>query len=784
MTKIILILLSSISIANAQQSGPRFSADKYSRKPGENKVVLEGNVTIVKDNTILKADRVELNSKNEDFKAKGNVNYKSNKLSIDAKELDGNLDSPKGRMVEGKIISDQDIFEGRKIERLSRTQYLIKEGRYTSCSNDPPDWRLYGNNIDLNSGEYAHMKDVVVETFGLPITYIPYLVVPIKDERQSGLLPPDFGFGTDGFNIDESFFWAISRSHDATFTLGSYGSRGLKEEFQFRSAFAEESDSELNYFHISDTKFSNTLYDGAPLGQKNRHAAKLDQQFKFAEDTYAKLRLRYVSDDNIPRDFPEEMEGRADPALESKLLLTTHTPNISFIANSTYYEDLLSRNPMDSNKMQLQKFPELSVKLAKTKLSSFMFEGDVSYLNIYRSGPYFDDVNSNSLFDNTEFIRKGQRLDVFPRVSLPIATRLVKITPQAGFRYDYYMLPAGGNANRSYVDITTNISSEISRVYKRDDDKQYRSIKHTIEPFVNYHVIPHVDQSNHPFFDNMNNNINSPMFDSIDSIGKTNLITYGITNRILAKYIRNFVSKDSLKEQEEDNDAVECESCSIAQIAKQKREQRQEKEIMTSTKEEFLGLREKATKTSIKQETDQEEDFSVLQPLQWRLYQTYDFLDKTGKPFGYLRSDILANYEWFNILLSNFYNVYTKKLGTSSELLISKSDNYIGIGYYFNKTEASSNINQLKFRLGFRIWRFGFNTRFILNNEINGTLKEKIQDKYADIIYYPPSSCWFLKVAATAPYDRAGIQYNITFNLLISGQAIGFGKDDGFWSKM
>ncbi len=769
---------------NAQPSGPRFSADKYSRKANDNKVILEGNVTIAKGNTLLKADYVELNSNNDDFNAKGNVNYKADALKIKAKELQGNLDSVDGLIVDGKITNNKDIFEGAEIKRVSRTRYLIKEGRYTSCSKTPPDWRLYGNNIDLESGEYAHMKDVVIEVFGLPVTYLPYMVFPIKNQRESGLLPPSFGFGTDGFNIDESYFWAISRSHDATFTLGHYGSRGTKEAFEFRSAFAEESNSTFNFFHISDEKFKNSLYNGQPLGEKNRYGSKLDQQFKFADTTYAKLKLRYVSDDNIPRDFPDEMEGRADPALESRFIVSTHSPNVAYIADTIYYEDLLSKNPMDSNKMQLQKFPELSVKLSKAKLSAFMFEGDVSYLNIYRSGPYFDDNNANNVFDGNDFIRKGQRLDIFPRVSLPIATKLLKITPQAGMRYDYYMLPVGGNASRAYTDIRANITSEISRVYKRDDDKQYRSIKHTIEPFLDYHVIPSVNQSNHAFFTNMNNGVNSPMFDSIDSIGKTNVITYGITSRLLAKHINNFISPLDIAEKKKKEKA--CEECSAEQEKEIKKEAKENKQIITSSTEDFLNLREreetdKKNKAKAKKEV---EDFSVFQPLQWRLYQTYNFLDTTRRPFGYIRSDIIASYEWMNVLLSNFYNVYTKKTGTNSELSAVAENKYIALGYYHDKTDVNNDIDQFKFRVGFQVWRFGLNTRFILNNAIKGTLKDKIQDKYADITYYPPSSCWFIQVAATAPYDRPGIQYDITFNLLISGQAIGFGKENGFWSKM
>ncbi|MCX6112924.1 MAG: LPS assembly protein LptD [Proteobacteria bacterium] len=777
---IILTILCGLSPAQENQGRSRFSADKYTRSAQENKVELEGNVTIVKDNSVLKADSVELNTKTETFKAIGNVKYNSGTLDIRSLELDGSMNSAKGMIINGKILSGKDIFEGAKINRVSRSHFLIDEGSYTSCTNSPPDWRLYGNHIDMTTGEYAHLKDVVVEAFGLPITYIPYLVLPIKNERQTGFLPPSFGFGTDGFNIQEPYFWAISRSYDATFTLGHYGNRGTKESVEFRSVFSDESSSKLYYFHIDDTKFASIIYNGLPLGKKNRTGFKMDEDFKLLDDTYLKMKVAYASDTNIPRDFADEMEGRADPALESRFVFMTHTDNFAYTADASYYRDLLSKNPLESNKQQLQRLPELTINFAKTKYSIFMFDADASYLNVYRPGPFFDDVNGNNIFDGTEFIRTGQRFDFFPRVSIPITTTALKITPVAGMRYDFYKLPVDGNAHRTYTDFDINMTSEISRVYQRGDDKQYRAVKHTIEPFVDYHVIPTIQQTAHPFFDNTRNNITAPMFDSVDQIGKTNLITYGITNRLLLKAMKNFISRDDMPATTETPKETddECKSC-----AEQKAIQ---KDITESSTEKFLDLRESGVKPKKKPKTKKMEDdeFTVVQPLQWRIYQSYDFLNPTKQPFGYLYSEITAGHAWMSLLLTNFYNVYTKKMGVSSQLRLTGGKKYIQMGYYYDKTNPNANTDQLQLQFGFGVWRFATNVRFILNNSLPGKFTDKIQDKYFDVIYSPPSSCWFLKFAVSAPYDKPGFNVFISFNLLISGQAIGFGADSNLLSAM
>jgi len=764
------IIILTASLLSAQSgTRARFSADEYTKKTDEDKVILTGKVNIVKNNTILKADCVELDTKTEDFKATGKVSYVGDRLKITGTEIDGDLNSPKGFIKDGKIVSGIDVFEGREIHRLTKADFTLKEGRYTSCANTPPDWRMYGNDIDITTEEYAHLTDVVIEVFGVPTVYMPYLVLPVKSKRQTGFLPPRFGFGVDGFNIHEPFFWAMTRSQDMTFTLGHYGNRGTKEGVEFRSMYAEESFTNMYYFHIDDQMFAKTVVDGQPLNVKNRYGFKMGQEFKFFENTYAKMKALYASDSNVPRDFSEEMEGRAEPSLESKLVVMTHSKNFAYTGNASFYEDMLSKNPLSSGNTQLQRLPELTVSLAKTKFSEFMFEGDVSYLNVYRSGKPFDDSNNNGYYEDGEFIRTGQRVDFYPRVSMPITSRFFRITPQVGARYDYYMLPVNGDASRAYFDFKTDLTSEISSVYKRDHDKRYRALKHIIQPIITYELVPPVKQTNHPFF---NTSADSPMFDSIDKKGRASIVTYGITNRLLAKYITNFIDPKELKKKPE----YKCPSCKNVESVS----------ITKGSTEKFLGLREKLNADEEKEPEDKDEvdNFSVAQPVQWKLYQTYDFLDTTGKPFGYVHSDIEASYEWVYWLNQLFYNVYTKKTGVNNVLGLSDGTKYVELGYYVDKTTSETGNDQLKLRFGFVIWRFGTNIRFILNNNFPGTLSNKMQDKYIDLTYNPPSSCWILKLAANAPYDRPGVDVSITFNLMISGQAIGFGAQDSFWSKV
>ncbi|MBN1115504.1 MAG: LPS-assembly protein LptD [Oligoflexia bacterium] len=795
---ILIFTLMTLNI-HSETERSRFAADRYKRKGSENKVILDGNVRILNGKSLLNADHVELNTVTDDFTATGNISFKGEDFELSGMELQGNMSSPKGTLSKGKIVAGKDIVEGNNIQRLSRNQFKLNEGRYTSCSTEPADWRLYGNNIDMTIGEYAFLDNVIVEIFGLPLLYIPYLAVPLKTERQSGFLPPDFGFGSDGFNIHESLFVVLSRSHDMTFTMGHYSKRGLKQGFEFRSAFAEESNSNLYYFHVNDKKFEKMLVNGEPLGRSQRHGMKLDQIFRLSDETYAKTMIRFASDDDMPRDFPDEIEGNADPALENKLVVMSRTTNVAYTAEFAYYENLLSVNPLENNNAQLQKLPELRLNVAKTKISEFMVEGDVSYLNIYRSGLAYDDYNNNSVFNSDEFIRTGQRIDVFPRVSLPVTTRYIRVTPEAGLRYDFYHLPIDGNAQRSYAEAKTNVATEFSRVYQRDKTKHYRAVKHTIEPFMEHRVIPTVYQSDHPFFSNTRDDMTSPMFDSVDSIDKTHTITYGITNRMLVKYISSLASGEVIPAADLDAPDMSCPDCAGGQEAQAGSPVKNNANdfFMKGSSDEFLGTRKNTDvqndtgtgspgasgKTEPGPADSVEESFTVMQPLLWKIYQSYDFLDTTGQPFGYLYSNIWGNYAWFNLVLQKFYNVYTKKMGINTTMIASSGHKYVSLGYSYDKTAENRRTDQMRLGFGFDIWRFRTNTRFILNNEVRGTLLDKMRDKFFSIAYNPPSSCWTILLSARDPYDKDGFDIKITFNLLISGQAVGFGKESGFWNK-
>ena len=49
-----------------------------------------------------------------------------------------------------------------------------------------PDWELRGKHLDVRFDNYARMTNARLDVRGVPVLYLPYLVFPTKQTRQSG----------------------------------------------------------------------------------------------------------------------------------------------------------------------------------------------------------------------------------------------------------------------------------------------------------------------------------------------------------------------------------------------------------------------------------------------------------------------------------------------------------------------------------------------------------------------------------------------------------------------
>src|SRR5690606_10079707 len=140
-----------------------------------------------------------------------------------------NYQTNTGTIENGFIQSGQLVIEGKRIHKTGDKIYVAEEAEFTSCATCPPGWSFYGKEVEAELGGYAKIWRPVFKIGGWSVLPMPWLMVPLKTDRQSGLLEPSYEYTQRGrLALTESYFWAISRSQDATFTLTYHELLGLK----------------------------------------------------------------------------------------------------------------------------------------------------------------------------------------------------------------------------------------------------------------------------------------------------------------------------------------------------------------------------------------------------------------------------------------------------------------------------------------------------------------------------------------------------------------------------
>jgi len=228
-------------------------SDKAFRKTSENEFEAIGNVVITHLKNSIYGERAKINFTTGDAEIVGNVRYISPDMTLYGTKLKYNFLTGEIDLDNARMLSENFVITGKKILQNIPAIVYAEEAEYTTCRDCPESWSVFGKNVTIEVGKYVKIKHAYVKINGVVAMYFPYIVFPIKQKRESGLLFPSIGFSSKvGFKYQQPFFWAIDDYKDATITPSTFGNRGLGGEFQFRENFKEKTWFELNTLQLND----------------------------------------------------------------------------------------------------------------------------------------------------------------------------------------------------------------------------------------------------------------------------------------------------------------------------------------------------------------------------------------------------------------------------------------------------------------------------------------------------------------------------------------------------
>jgi len=553
-----LLLLLTAAPAPAQQGldlqkagkGPvRIEADRLSYDRESDIYRAEGGVVITFTGGFLKADSVTLNRASGDAWAHGRALLQTDGDTLEGDILEINLDSKTGVARDGRMffVRNHLFITGSEIEKSGEATYRIKDGTATTCDGPVADWRFTGKEVDVTVDGYGTLKNGTFQIRDTPVAWLPWLMFPAKTTRQTGLLFPYFGYSQEklGFDTEIPFYWAISKSADATLYTRYMDKRGLKEGLEFRYAPGAGTHGLFYGDFLRDQWTGSDTLGGIPrtwTEKQDRWSWYWNHETTFSPGFYFRSDLKKVSDIYYFRDFDshnyyldhyagsrnrkfERVSFLANEQLtsyDSTARIVKEWRNFNLTALAQYTDNLTS----PSNDETLQRYPEIAL----TGFRQPLFGTPVTWEFTSLYGHYERTLGE-----------RGDTLDVYPKLSLPWSFGdVLQVTPTAGFRETLWdtesngsMATTGDTASRSVFTAALNASTEVFRVLDVNRGA-VEKVRHAVKPEVTYRYIPLAGPSVRPDF--VPPVATTTVGGVSASVDAENSITYALTNTLISRF--------------------------------------------------------------------------------------------------------------------------------------------------------------------------------------------------------------------------------------------------------
>ena len=500
-------------IPRIQGSEPiEITADQLEYLQDQDRLIAEGSVQITRGDFKLTSDYAELDNPSQWLTAVGNVEIFDAQSHSTADEVKYNLKTGEATLYQGKLFVKKEnlSFKSDKIEKLPDGRYRFGRGSLTTCSfkeGKCPLWQFRARHSRLRLGHYLVARDVVFKIKGVPVFYLPYLIVPVKTERQTGFLAPVIGYNTTGgLMVTEDFFWVIAPNQDATFSLDHQSHRGIGGRIEYRYRLDRKSGGTMTTRYFNDR-----------IEDLQRLEGKIKHRQVFTQDFQARLDAHLVSDTQQFRDLSQVTEERVQKSLESKFIVYHRWDKQYLYLLARYTRNLLSEGDLTIRKEPVQRFPEVGYHLMPFSIANSPF--------------YFEFKGTGTSFwleeeQEDEGLIRAQRLDIFPRIIGRFNWGGLVITPRWGWRETWYSKRLQGDTpvrrKLGLLDIGANM--RLTKVLRNTPENKVMRLLHSVEPAVVYEYIPNINQDD------------LPKYDEIDEFPAKNLITYSLTNRLVGYF--------------------------------------------------------------------------------------------------------------------------------------------------------------------------------------------------------------------------------------------------------
>lgn len=522
----------------------RITADKMVSLNDGVIVEASGNVVLERGNDSLYADFARYFTTTDWVFVRGEVIVRMGRDELKATEAEFDLNSSTGWLKNGTVFmaGPHIYFAGENVIKHWGDRYTFENAKVTACDGPSPAWSLAAKEAVVEIDGYATLSHSTFQVRDQGVIYAPYMVLPAKTTRQSGLLKPDYGYSSlHGVYATIPWFWVIDKSRDVTFYATWMEHTGFMPAVEYRSHTTDRDKTWLALDFLTDSTTVRTdasdpidATDGKIRTNKNRFWLRGMSQGQLGHSPwFYKYDLDYVSDQNFLREFQQRQTGfdatynsladffNRDLQVMDKNRVTQGYVyrdwdrfRLSFGARYEEDPSLGHGNASHGTDTLVQQVPSFNAYLYKGR--------------IVPSLPLEVETQLESSYMYRATGARGLRTELYPRLSLPVDIKYASLLATAGVRQTLYSndspqknrqpndeLPRwerGGGNSRTIPDFNLMAFTQASRVWQLLHDTPLRitpdnagqsrwtAVRHLLQPRLEYSWIPSVDQTDNPYY--------------------------------------------------------------------------------------------------------------------------------------------------------------------------------------------------------------------------------------------------------------------------------------------
>jgi len=529
-------------------------ADSLEYEASRRLYVAQGNVVIRREDRELRADWVAYSELTRRGVASGDVFFTDGTDTLSTSFVEFDIDSLEGVFFDAEFVNKETLeLRAEMLQKTGDRTYRFQDGSFTSCSCPDPasrePWEIEADEADLEVDGYGIARNAKFKILGVPVAWVPWVILPLKTTRQSGFLFPDWGLsGRNGFELGLPFFWAAGDPVNVIFTPRWLSERGFKIDIDSQYVVGEDSGGEAFGAYIHDQKVKPDTRK-TPFG-KNRWATTGLHDFSLPHEWRLLADYVFTSDNSYPNDFADIRRYDDDRYLQSSGSASKplgRSGAFGFVGAARYADDLQNPDDTDRDDFLLQRLPELSGQALPVQLPFARWlvpAMDVEYVYFHqaerpRSQPAdaaqlvtdngrFLDSGLDGLPDSREQGRKsedesladpnmddfattggtegdgifqegelladtGHRLVLTPRLGAPLRLfDAVELYPEAGWYETIYGSNAQGFERRGFFTGRVDLRTRLRR--------RFGDISHLLEPRIGYAYVMDTSQRRNPLY--------------------------------------------------------------------------------------------------------------------------------------------------------------------------------------------------------------------------------------------------------------------------------------------